>query len=229
MKKFYLVPSDEYMQLKNSTTLEKIQSSHDIASTIQSPEKSELINSYTRARDLLNDDSISNSLKADLYLEELNRFEKLKEKMNDHTQRKNLSSRASANEDMEMSIIEMMPTRIQPAVTDLLTRMKNSGIFSWTPTGALSIHNKRLNNANLMDLIKDVMIKPKNKGEPPHQQRGEYLHGLSQINIPQLLIKNPSALTHYKRILSEISNIKQEVIGEKHNKNEIKWYETDMK
>ena len=166
MDKFYLVPVAEYLQLKDGDNqnipFHKVQPLSNVVSQIQNPEKNALVNSYNRTRELLNNQTLSKSLKADLYLEELNKFDRLKDKLsNNYSNYTPSNDKNSSSGTTEESIIEIMPKHLQPSVRELLHRMTRSGIFSWSPTGILSIHGKVLQNGNIVDLINDVMLRTK--------------------------------------------------------------------
>ena len=70
--------------------------------------------------------------------------------------------------------------------------------MSWTRNGYVQINGQRVRDANIADLVSDVVRSTPSKTSAPERER--FLSALAKVNVPETLVKNKSALERYRVI-----------------------------
>ena len=89
-----------------------------------------------------------------------------------------------------------MPTSLQSSAQKLIDQLKdNKEVISWTPNGEVSIRGEKIPGSNLIDLISNTIRNTKTT----HPTRFPFLKALAEINTPDSMIKNKSALEQFQK------------------------------
>ena len=141
-----LVPEATYQQLIG-------RESSSLLQAINHSERRELVKQLQSSQNVLHDESIQKETRVDMYNEGMDTFSLLKEKV------KGVNRVKPADGDAFLTdLVGLMPESVKVNAKQLLDRLKdNEDMISWSPSGEVSVHGKRLDRSNLVDLVGDVM------------------------------------------------------------------------
>ena len=183
-----LIPEAKFRQL---TECETMKNSNSILQAVNRPEQREMIKKYHLAQNTLNDESKPTDVKRAEYNELMQEYIMLKDKV------KGVRYPERSNEKGIDDTVNMMPTSLKSSAEKLMNRIKESeGVITWEPNGEVSIHGKKLVGSNITDLVGDVIRQTKEE----NIDRETFLRGLAELNAPETLIKNKSALTQFRKL-----------------------------
>ena len=192
MKKLVLVPEARFRALSDS---EGTKNSSTIMQAINHPEQHEMVRSYNVAQSLLRD----NTNKPDdermrEYNEKMQDFYMYKDKIKGARiapRRQNAINEKSDDDKAAREAVSAMPASLQSSAQKLIDRIKdNSDVISWTPDGEVSIRGQKMVGSSITDLVGDAIRNTRAQ----HPTRGPFLEALVEMNTPDAMIKNKSAL-----------------------------------
>ena len=102
-----------------------------------------------------------------------------------------------------------------------LLRTQGNDVVSWSKNGDVKIHGKRLRGTNIVDLVGDVVRTTPSKTNTP--ERDYFLNALAEVNIPETLVKNKTALERYrlkKTDTNRVTEVEKEENDEKNINND---------
>lgn len=188
MKKMRLVPEAKFRQMTES---EAAKSSTVLLQAINQPEQREMIKKYNQAQNIQNDESKSTDVKRVVYNEMMQDYFTMKDKV------KGVRYQERNNSKVVDDTVNMMPASLKSSAEKLMNRIKeNDGVISWESNGEVSIHGKKLVGSNITDLVGDVIRQTKEE----NLDREPFLRVLAELNTPEVLIKNKSALLQFRRM-----------------------------
>ena len=199
MKKLVLVPEARFRALSNC---EMIKNSSAIMQAINEPEKREMVKSYNAAQSILrNETSKPDDEQMREYNEKIQDFHMYKDKIKAARftpyPRQPPVNEAIENDRVAKDAVNAMPMSLQSSAQKLIDQLKdNKDVISWTPNGEVSIRGEKIPGSNLIDLISNTIRNTKTT----HPTRFPFLKALAEINTPDSMIKNKSALEQFKKI-----------------------------
>ena len=199
MKKLVLVPEARFRALSECETSKN---SSAIMQAINNPEQREMVRSYNTAQSILqNNTNKPDGERMREYNEKMQDFHMYKDKIKAARfmpyPRQPPLNEGSENDRVAQDAVNAMPTSLQSSAQKLIDRLKdNKDVISWTPNGEVSIRGEKIAGSNLIDLISDTIRNTKTK----HPTRAPFLKALAEINTPDSMIKNKSALEEFKKI-----------------------------
>ena len=182
MKKFVLIPQNKYLQLTSN--------SGSIVQDIQQPEQREMIKKYNLATSFLNDSSTPISQQISEYKDAIHDFSILRDK------KMVVSKHPVIKDNVLDEVVHLMPPTLKNDAGNLMNRIKDDDVVSWTPRGEVSIHGEKFNGLNIGDLVADVIRSTKK----PMPERKQFLSALLEMNTPEVMIKNKSALQEFRKL-----------------------------
>ena len=196
MKKLVLVPEARFRALSDS---EVTKNSSAIMQAINQPEQREMVRSYNVAQSLLRD----NTNKPDdermrEYNEKMQDFYMYKDKIKGaHMAASRRPAEKSEDDRAVREAVSAMPVSLQSSAQKLIDRIKDNGdVISWTPDGEVSIHGQKIVGSSITDLVGDAIRNTRAQ----HPNRAPFLEALAEMNTPDAMIKNKSALAQFQRI-----------------------------
>ena len=199
MKKLVLVPEARFRALSECETSKN---SSAIMQAINNPEQREMVRSYNTAQSILqNNTNKPDGERMREYNEKMQDFHMYKDKIKAARfmpyPRQPPLNEGSENDRVAQDAVNAMPMSLQSSAQKLIDRLKdNKDVISWTPNGEVSIRGQKIVGSNLTDLIGDAIRNTKNQ----HPNRSSFLKVLAEINTPDSMIKNRSALEQFKSI-----------------------------
>ena len=189
MKKFMLLPESKYVQLMNNVSETD---NKNILQAIKEPVQQEMIRKYDMAQNMLSNIAKPNELQMDEYKAAMKDFTTLRDQSRYDAVPRVMEDKVTAN------AIQSMPTTLQSNTKMLMNRLQeeDDNIISWSDNGEVSIHGQRLPGTNISDLVSDVIRSTKT--ELP--ERKQFLKVLAELNTPETLIRNKTAMEQYRRI-----------------------------
>ena len=182
MKKFVLIPQNKYLQLSSN--------SGSIVQAVQQPEQEEMIKKYNLATSALDDSSTPLSQQISEYKDAIHDFSILRNKMP-------VNHKQPVSKDKVVDeVLHLIPPTLKNDAENLMKRIKDDDVISWTPRGEVSIHGEKIIGSNIGDLIADVIRSTKK----PMPERQTFLKALLEMNTPEVMIKNKSALQEFRKL-----------------------------
>jgi hypothetical protein len=117
-------------------------------------------------------------------------------------------------------IVEVLPKTLQPKAKMILRRIRdNPAVLSWTDRGELKYNGETLANTNITNLVGDSLKYRKNNKPKGYEI---FTKGLSEINLPEDLIRNPERLQLFKTHVYEKTPDKEKDSPEKEEYTPVK-------
>lgn len=191
MKKLILLPESKYLQLTEGSNSRG--NAFNVLQAVQHPEQREMIKKYNLTHSILSDaGGKPRDVKMSEYRDAMNDFSVLRDQVKYVPTPKAISDDRAVDD-----AVNLMPATLQSNAKMLMDRLKEEdGVISWTSKGEVSIHGQRLPGTNITDLVGDVIRSTRT--EMPERER--FLNVLAELNTPETLIRNKSALEQYRRI-----------------------------
>ena len=152
-----------------------------------------MLKRYNLAHNMLQNAHHSNdgNAKMDEYRETMQDFTLLRNDKGDEVDRAEVNNAA---------VVDVLPASQKGNAQKLMRLLREHGddVVSWTQNGNVSIHGQRLRGTNIVDLVGDVVRLLPSKGIAPQRER--FLTALADVNVPETLVKNKTALERYRKI-----------------------------
>jgi hypothetical protein len=88
--------------------------------------------------------------------------------------------------NIDKEIVSTVPKHLTHKAKRLLSRLKASGIISYDDQGRVTINNKQLDNANIVDLVYSAISTKRNLGKP--EGWGEFSNIIQESGIPKNIL-----------------------------------------
>jgi hypothetical protein len=85
--------------------------------------------------------------------------------------------------------LKNIPSSMKGRAMAIINSIQTSNVLSWDENGHIIYRNKKVKGSNLADLINDA-LRPRKQERPPGWK--EFAKGLTRINIPREIARNPS-------------------------------------
>ena len=210
MENLVLVPEREFREFNNWKSKRGANDS-GILQAIRNPEQRQMVQKWNTAQQIFNDSSKPYELRKAEYDEKMSDFHSLKNKISGfHPNLIPIPEKRRMNDDSDKEksiddIVDLMPANQKWNARNLMKQIQKNAddnLISWSPTnGEVSIHGKRLEGSNIVDLVDDVMRSSTGKvSKKNNPNRNAFIDALVEMNAPETLIKNKNALKRFQEM-----------------------------
>ena len=210
MENLVLVPEREFREFNNWKSRRGAKDG-GILEAIRNPEQRQMVQKWNTAQQIFNDSSKPYELRKAEYDEKMSDFHSLKNKISGfHPNLIPIPEKRRMNDDSDKEksiddIVDLMPDNQKWNARNLMKQIQKNAddnLISWSPSnGEVSIHGKRLEGSNIVDLVDDVMRSSTAKTlKRENPNRTEFINALVEMNTPETLIKNKNALKRFQEM-----------------------------
>ena len=193
-----LVPEARFRALTDGEATKNLSA---IMQAINQPEQRKMVRLYNVAQSLLrNDANKPDEERMREYREKMQDFYMYKDKVKGAPRvvPRRQSARSIGEDDRAADeAVSAMRASLRLNAQKLLDRIKDNGdVISWTPNGEVIIRGRKMVGSSITDHVGDVIRNTRAE----HPARGPFLEALAELNTPDAMIKNKSALAQFQRI-----------------------------
>lgn len=106
------------------------------------------------------------------------------------------------SDQVVMDVLKSMPKHNRKNAEYILKKLSERS-ESWTSLGEFVYKGNVVKGSHMIDLLKNLMLPFKKSGAPLPRGWSDFLHTLSEVNIPISSVNNPYARDEYRRFKTE--------------------------